>query len=77
MVAAQSPTPGRDRGQVPLQLELLRAKEADIDREQRRIAAVGDDDLDLAALGPAEAADDAELEEQALHIPGQLLLLVE
>ncbi len=55
-----------------LELVLLRAPEPDPVSEARRISPVADDHLDLAVLVAALPRDHAELEQEPLHIAGEL-----
>ena len=63
---------GRDAIEDPRELLLLRAPEPHVALEEPGVVPVADHQLDLTAgvLGPA--AHDAELEEQVLHVTGQL-----
>ena len=56
-----------------LELLLLGAPEPDVAREQLGVAAVADDELDLAVGVLGASADHAELEQQLLHVAGELL----
>jgi hypothetical protein len=73
VVAAEGSALGRDLPKVRLELVLLDAEEPDALGEQASVPAVGDHDLDLALRVPAQARDDAELEQQHLDVACQLL----
>src|SRR5262249_54325393 len=59
--------------EVALQLLLLGAEEADLTREDPRVAPVRQDNLDLTLLVATLLADDPELEEKQLDVVRELL----
>src|SRR5205807_9066316 len=75
VVAAERTARLRHGLEGSLELPLLGAEEPDAAGEEARVAAVADHDLDLALLVATETADDAELEQELLHVTREPLAI--